>query len=304
MYEYRLYGLKVKSDIEFKQLVKHQVGMPDEPCIYVEKVDVPDDLKAIKERKYEIGENFSWLCNNTTWLLVENGEKIGYCLTGGGYPAYLQSYILGFGMAMLAMQRGMLAIHCSAVFDEKGAVLIAGESGAGKSTVTTAFLEKGYHLMADDMAFVEVGKDKKAMAKPAFPYQKLCRNVASQKGHTLDDLIYINEEKDKFLVPYEGEFFLGDVPIKAFVMLGVNDTEEVVAKEMTGFNRVPVYTNNLFLRHLLKRDKYNPAIAQKCVEMAAAVPTFYVARPKEGDTVSEVVKKVFEFVENGGDANV
>ena len=187
---------------------------------------------------------------------------------------------------------------------EPEAVLIAGESGAGKSTVTTAFLEKGYHLMADDMAFVEVGKDKKAMAKPAFPYQKLCRNVASEKGHALDYLIYINEEKDKFLVPYEGEFFLGAVPIKAFVMLGVNDTEEVVAKEMTGFNRVPVYTNNLFLRHLLKRDKYNPAIAQKCVEMAAAVPTFYVARPKEGDTVSEVVKKVFEFVENGGDANV
>ena len=158
--------------------------------------------------------------------------------------------------------------------------------------------------MADDMAFVEVGKNKKAMVKPAFPYQKLCRNVANEKGHALDDLIYINEEKDKFLVPYEGEFFLGEVPIKAFVMLGVNDTREVIAKEMTGFNRVPVYTNNLFLRHLLKRDKYNPSIAQKCVEMAAVVPTFYVARPKEGDTVSEVVKKVFEFVENGGDVNV
>lgn len=298
MYEYRLYGLKVKSDIELKQLVVHQSEMPDEPCIYIEKVDVPESLQSISERKYEIGDKFSWLCNNTTWLIVENGEKIGYCLTGGGYPVYLQSYILGFGMAMLAMQRGMLAIHCSAVCDEKGAVLIAGESGAGKSTVTTAFLEKGYRLMADDMAFVEVGKEKKALAFPAFPYQKLCRNVATAKGHALDELIYINEEKDKFLVPYKGDFFLGEVPIKAFVMLGVRDTQEVVAKEVNGFNRVPIYTNNMFLRHLLKRDKYHPAIAQKCVEMAAVVPTYYVARPKEGDTVSEVVTKVFKFVEN------
>ena len=304
MYEYRLYGLKVKSDIEFKQLVKHQVGMPDEPCIYVEKVDVPDDLKAIKERKYEIGEKFSWLCNNTTWLLVENGEKIRYCLTGGGYPAYLQSYILGFGMAMLAMQRGMLAIHCSAVSDKKGAVLIAGESGAGKSTVTTAFLEKGYHLMADDMAFVEIGEEKKAFAKPAFPYQKLCRNVATEKGHDLDELIYINEEKDKFLVPFEGEFLLQEVPLKAFVMLGVRDTDEVVSQEVTGLSKFPVYTQNLFLRHLLKRDKYPPTVAEKCLKIAGVEPTFFVARPKEGDTVSEVVKKVFEFVENGGDANV
>lgn len=298
MYEYRLYGLKVKSDIEFKQLVKHEPGMPDEPCVYVEKVEVPDSIKEKADRQYEMGDSLSWLCNKTTWLVVENGEKIGYCLTGDGFPAYLQSYILGFGMAMLGMQRGEMAIHCSAVAAEDGAVLIAGESGAGKSTVTTAFLEKGYRLMADDMAFVEVKEDGKAVVKPAFPYQKLCRNVATEKGHTLEDLIYINEEKDKFLVPFEGEFLLQEVPLKAFVMLGVRDTDEVVSQEVTGLSKFPVYTQNLFLRHLLKRDKYPPTVAEKCLKIAGVVPTFFVGRPKEGDTVSKVVSKVFEFVEN------
>ena len=298
MYEYRLYGLKVKSDIEFEQLVKHEPGMPEEPCVYVEKMDVPEELKAKAERKYEMGESYSWLCNNTTWLFVENGEKIGYCLTGGGFPAYLQSYILGFGMAMLAMQRGELAIHCSAVADKDGAVLIAGESGAGKSTVTTAFLEKGYRLMADDMAFVEINQEKKAVAKPAFPYQKLCRNVAIEKGHELEDLIYINEEKDKFLVPFDGEFLLDEVPVKAFVMLGIRDTEEVISSKVEGISKFPVFTQNLFLRKLLKRDKYPSSVAQKCLETASLVPTYFVGRPKEVDTVSEVISKVFEFVEN------
>ena len=298
MYEYRLYGLKVKSDIEFKQLVKHEEGMPDEPCVYVEKVDVPDFLKEKAECQYEIGETLSWLCNKTTWLIVENGEKIGYCLTGGGFPEYLQSYILGFGMAMLAMQRRELAIHCSAVADENGAVLIAGESGAGKSTVTTAFLEKGYRLMADDMAFVTINKEKKAVAKPAFPYQKLCRNVAIEKGCPLEDLVYINEEKDKFLVPFEGKFLLDEVPVKGFVMLGVRNTDEVVSNKVEGISKFPVYTQNLFLRHLLKRDKFPSSVAQECLEVASLVSTFFVARPKEGDTVSEVVSRVFELVEN------
>lgn len=297
MYEYRLYGLKIKSDIEFKQLVPEQEDMPEAPCVYVEKVEVSDGLKEIAERQYEIGEKFSWLCNKTTWLIVKNGEKIGYCLTGGGYPDYLQSYILGFGMAMLAMQRGMLAIHCSAVANEEGAVLLAGESGAGKSTVTTAFLEKGYQLMADDMVFVETGKNGKVMAKPAFPFQKLCRGVATEKGYNLDELIYINEEKDKFLVRYEGKFSIEAVPVKAFVMLGVSNVKEVAFKEIEGFNRVHIYANNLFLRHLLKKDKYSPTSVQKCLEMAACVPTFYVARPTEGDTVSEVIQQVFELIE-------
>lgn len=297
MFQYRIYGLKVVSDIEFPQLVVEREDMPDAPEIRVEAAEVPAEIRQITDKKYEFGESISWLKNDTTWLVVESGERIGYCLTGGGHPSYLQSYILGFGMAMLAMQRGELAIHCSAVADETGAVLIAGESGAGKSTVTTAFLEKGYGLLADDMAFVETAKRGSAMAKPAFPFQKLCRNVAMEKGYCLEELIYINEEKDKFLVPYVGEFKTEAVPVKAFIMLGVVGGEEVVSQEIAGINRLHVYANNLFLRHLLKKDKYSPAIGQKCLEMAAVVPTYYVGRPAEGDTTAEVIAEVLRFVE-------
>ena len=296
MYQYRLYGLRIITDLEFPQLVAEQDYMPDVPEIRVEACEVPERIRQITDRKYEFGEKISWLSNNTTWLLVENGEKIGYCLTGGGHPSYLQSYILGFGMAMLAMQRGMLAIHCSAVADEQGAVLIAGESGAGKSTVTTAFLEKGYRLMADDMAFVETASKAPTMARPAFPFQKLCRNVALEKGFQLEDLIYINEEKDKFLVPYRGEFSVEAVPVKAFIMLGVTEGQEVSAQEIKGFERFYIYANNLFLRHFLKGEKYSPAIGQKCLEMAATVPTYCIGRPKDSDTTGRVIEEVFKCI--------
>uniref|UniRef100_UPI00405628A1 hypothetical protein n=1 Tax=Acetatifactor sp. TaxID=1872090 RepID=UPI00405628A1 len=297
MYKYCVYGLKIVSDIEFAQLVTVQESMPEAPEIRIEAVTVPEEIKQITDKKYEFGDTFSWLSNDTTWLVVENGERIGYCLTGGGHPTYLQTYILGFGMSMLAMQRGILAIHCSAVADENGAVLIAGESGAGKSTVTTAFLEKGYRLMADDMAFVETEKNSPALAKPAFPFQKLCRNVALEKGYLLENLIYINEEKDKFLVPYAGDFKTDAVPVKAFIMLGVVGGDSVVTQEIRGFDRFHVYANNLFLRHLLQKDKYNPAIGQKCLEMAAVVPTYFIGRPLNGDTTAEVIAEALGFVE-------
>ncbi len=296
MYYYRIYGMRVISDLEFPQLVKETDGMPDEPEIRVEACQIPERITSITDKKYEFGDKFSWLTNSTTWLLVENGNRIGYCLKEGGKQSYLQTYILGFGMAMLALQRGILAIHCSAVADEKGAVLIAGESGAGKSTLTTAFLDKGYRLLADDMAFVETNPGGPVLAKPAFPYQKLCRNVALENGYALEDLIYINEFKDKFLVPYQGEFGLEPVPVKAFIMLGVTDGKEVVAKEITGFNKFHVYANNLFLRNLLKQDRYNPAIGQKCLEMAAVVPTYCIERPWEGDTTQSVIERAFAFL--------
>ncbi|MBE5947828.1 MAG: hypothetical protein E7261_02240 [Lachnospiraceae bacterium] len=295
MYRYRLYGLSIVSDLYFPQLVEETADMEGAPEIYVGVCEVPESIKHISDKKYDFGATFSWLSNLTTWLIVENGNRIGYRLKEGGKVQALRNFILGFGMSMIAAQRGILSIHCSAVADGDGAVLIAGESGAGKSTLTTAFLERGYHLMADDMAFVETVDKKLTYAYPAFPFQKLCRNVAIEKGYNLDDLIYINEDKDKFMVPYQGEFGLEKIPVKAFIMLGLTNNEEVEIKEIAGFDKFIVYANNLFLRHLLRERKYNPEFGQLCIEMAANVPTYRIARPIEGDSTKQVAEEAFRI---------
>ena len=296
MYRYRLYGLSIISDLEFPQLVAETSDMSEASEIRIEECEVPKSIINITDKKYDFSTSFSWLSNLTTWLVVENGNRIGYRLKEGGRLQYLRTYILGFGMSMIAHQRGMLSIHCSAVADKDGAVLIAGESGAGKSTLTTAFLENGYRLMADDMAFVQTVDKKTSYAYPAFPFQKLCRNVAVEKGYNLEELIYINEDKDKFLVPYQGDFKLDSVPIKAFIMLGITNGTEVEVKEISGLDRFIMYANNLFLRHLLRERKYNPEFGQLCIEMAACVPTYSVSRPFEGDTTAEVVQRAFDII--------
>lgn len=295
MYRYRLYGWTIVSDLEFPQLVAERDDMPDAPEIYVEACEIPGEIKEITDKKYVFGRERSWLANKTVWIMVEGGTHIRYQLTGGGVPSCLQTYLLGYGMSMLALQRDVLAIHCSAVADADGAILIAGESGAGKSTLTTAFLEKGYRLLADDMAVVETGKDS-AVVHPAFPFQKLCRNVAVGKGYRMDEMIYIDEEKDKFLVPYRGPFGVEPVPVKAFIMLGMTDNDAVSVKAVNGFDRFYVYANNLFLRHFLKGDKYSPQIGQKCLEMAAVLPTWCIGRPRLGDTTGKVIEKAFEVL--------
>ena len=199
-------------------------------------------------------------------------------------------------MSMLALQRGILAIHCSAVADEAGAILICGESGAGKSTVTTALLEKGYRLMADDMAFVEVTGDGIAMASPAFPYQKLCRDAALAKGYHMENMIYIDEEKDKFLVPYTGNFSLSPVPVRGMCMLGIVSGKQVVSAKIKGMDQFHLVANNLFLRHLLGAKKYEPKIGQLCLKMAAAVPCGFIGRPQEGDSIEAIMDSATEFL--------
>lgn len=300
MERYCLYGMSVVSDLVFPQLVKetekYRQQHPDDWEIEIVQGKIPKDIRERTDVKCEFGDKFSWLVNSTAWIIVENGKRITYELKEGGRTDYLRSYLLGWGMAMLALQRGILAIHCSAVADEAGAILICGESGAGKSTVTTAFLEKGYRLMADDMAFVEVTEKGIAMASPAFPYQKLCRDAALAKGYRMEDMIYIDEAKDKFLVPYTGDFQLAPVPVKGMCMLGIVSGKEVVSKQIKGIDQFHLVANNLFLRHLLGAKKYEPKIGQLCLKMAAAVPCGFIGRPQEGDFIEAIMDSAMEIV--------
>ena len=225
---------------------------------------------------------------------VYDGKRITYALTGKGNPEWLQTYILGYGMSMLALQRDMLPIHCSVVADEKGAVLIAGESGAGKSTATTAFLKAGYTLMADDMAWADG-----TMVYPAFPYQKLCRDVVEREGYDLDELIYIDEQKDKFLARYRGGFSTEARPMKGFILLHLTPEEQVTVRELTGFDRFHVYVGNLFLRRLMtKEQKYAPHIGKIGLDMASKVPILCIGRPAGKDTAEEVVQTAMKWVDN------
>lgn len=300
MNRYRLYGMSVITDLEFPQLVEEnnqniagQQG--DVPEIEIMCGEIPQSVKERTDVKCEFGASFSWLTNCTMWMVVENGRKITYQKKEGGKMQDLRTYLLGWGMSMLALQRGILAVHCSAVAAEKGAVLICGESGAGKSTLTAAFLDKGCRFMADDMAFVTCTSEGKAVVSPAFPYQKLCRDAAIAKGFRPEEMIYIDEDKDKFLVPYRGEFSLEQVPVRGMLMLGVIPGEEVVVEEVKGISSFHLVANNLFLRHLLGARKYKPEIGQLCLNVAAAVPAAYLGRPKEGDSTTAVVQKAMEI---------
>ena len=293
MYFYKVYGMNVASELPFPQLVVSEDTSRYDAII--EEAELSDEIQSVwPGKKYEFGQTYSWLSNRTCQMQVYEGKRMTYALTGEGHPEWLQSYLLGYGMGLLAMQRGMLPIHCSAVADEHGGVLIAGASGAGKSTTTTAFLKEGYGLLADDMAWVD-GQN----VYPAFPYQKLCRDVVMREGYNLEELIYIDEEKDKFLARYRGEFSTEARRIKGFVWLRLVQGEDVVTHEITGLDRFHVYMDNNFFRAFMtKEQKYAPYMGQIGLEMASKVPLLCIGRPVGKDTAEEVVRTAVEWAKS------
>lgn len=312
-YNYDMYGMKVRSDLDFPQFepVRSQEKDGDHGGeeVRIRRMNTEEEAGFRREHGgcicgSVLGMDESWLCNRTLEMSAERGAQIRYHIREGGDPGAVRTYLAGFGMAMLALQQGRLPFHCSALESPGGkGVLIAGESGAGKSTLTAELLERGYRFLADDMAVVDVSGEDGVWVYPSYPYMKLCRDAVARQGYVPEKLLYIDEKKDKFLVPCTERFQRKKVRLEKFVFLGIlpegertkDRSGKIRVERITGPDSMIVYKDNLFVRHLWKGRDPGREIWQNCLRMAQKIPVYSVKRPAAGDSTAEVAAEVHEL---------
>jgi len=309
MYYYRMYGMRIISDREIFQLLTEERALEldareglannDLPTVYIQK-GVTEEMKTRDKDgdKWGIDSTDSWISNKTAWINVLNGDHICYEVKPEGEDSKLNSYILGFGMALIALQKKILPIHSSGIMRGNNAILISGDSGAGKSSLTAAYIDKGFDLMADDVTYIKKGDDSMPYAYPAFPYQKLCRNEVEKRHQGEEGLVYIGEEKDKFLVPWRGNYTAGSRPLKAIIYMSKYQGDELLIKEIKGFEKYLVLSKALFMIALIGEKAYQKEIGENVMWLASKIPVIGVLRPDGKDTLSEITEETMKMVEN------
>ena len=301
MYKYKIYGLVIESEVEIMQLIKADDEDISDAVIRQEscrqEVEEYLEKKGATKKRYEIGLDYSCFENKGGFYVVSGGKEILFECREGYTPEMVTSWLTGFALSMLLLQMRILAIHCSAVScGEKGAILIAGDPGAGKSSTTKKLLEKGLRLMADDVAALRL-EDDKAVVYPAFPYQKLCRNEVENRNLDLNDLIYINEDKDKFLVPVKEEFEFSPQNLKCMVYLVVGNVDEVQVKKLTGISQLFGLKNNLFLHRLKGEWENSKEVGELCLKLAGLCPVYMIVRPANVDSqqkIADIVQGIID----------
>lgn len=299
MKKYCLYGLIIESDVEMLQLIEaDENSIPD---VFIKQRKCANEVIEYLEkmgslqRQYEIGMEYSCFKNKRGYYVIKDGREIVFEPKEGYTPQALSAWLLGYSFAMLLLQRRVLAIHCSAVC-EKGdgssedVILIAGRSGAGKSSLTRKLLERNYMLMADDVAAVRC--EEEALVYSAFPYQKLCRNEVEKRDLNKEELIYIDEDKDKFLVPVRDVFSYIPAGIKAMVYITVEDVPEVQIRKLSGLEQLMAVRENMFLTALRGEWMNYKEVVNLCLKMAEKCSVYVISRPRKGDSldaISEII---------------
>ena len=290
MYQYYIYGLGVHTEIKLYHLQEQEVARD----VLIHYGNVPDDIAKYTEQGLasSMSPVQAWFRNDVGHFVIRDGNDILVQPIGSADENDLASFVLGWCIAFLFQQRGYSAIHSSAIEVDEQAVLISGFSGAGKSTIALSLIDAGYRYLADDIAMVNPKEDM--MVQPAFPQQKVCRNIAEQMG--TDTLLYINEKKDKFAYYNEKDFC--DVPRKLTTMfiLRKYNGDQLRIEEITGIEKLNCILKNLFLLDAYRAMGFTLEEKARSLELAGKIAIYQISRPEGKDTVQEIRDAIIQLV--------
>lgn len=288
---YRIYGCVLESDIAYPHLIetddrqadieirqsKLERAIADKTGCHVDPVT--------KERIY--------FCNQVGSFLITGGKKIEICPNPGVDVSVLTPFVFGYCIAMLFWQRGVTAVHCSAVERDGKAIIISGYSGSGKSTITTKLIENGYRLMTDDVAMIAQNEQGGITVYPAFPQQKLCRDAVERNRMDTKDLIYIDEDRDKYAIPRREVFCEDPCELVGILCLDVQQIPELQFGKVPGAQCLTRFMENLFLFPMFRANNvFTPQDMLWCINVVQQVPVYGMIRPAGIDCTKEQLAAV------------
>ena len=160
--------------------------------------------------------------------------------------------------AALYLQRGIPVLHAAVAVDADGrAVVLAGDSGSGKSVLLGALLRRGWGLLTDDLAPVALDSNHVPVALPTWPQIRPWPGHAGPTGLAAGLGAGLAAEGDRGL---DRAFVREPRPIGAIWWLGVHGCDRVETRAVEGLARFDAFGamayNRLIADALLDRARY------------------------------------------------
>ena len=157
---------------------------------------------------------------------VTDGTDIVVCPANGVNGAVI-AFAAGSVLGACLQQRGIVTLHASAVATPGGAVLFAGRSGIGKSTLLAAFTRRGYAMLADDVTGIVLDAGGRPVALSGYPTVRLWANSMHEMGwERTAALRKVREGSEKYLLPV-GRFRATAAPLRGVFVLKANNGESI-----------------------------------------------------------------------------
>ena len=294
MFSYFAYGLGIHSQLPIPEFIPAQVGC--DVTLYIERDGKPSDYvpkEAIKKRvlfKLTREKAIIYL-KEVGVFLVQGGNKIVFIPEPDVSEELIRLYLVGNIMAIVLYQRGLLALHASAVKINGGVVAFLGRSGQGKSSIAAALHAYGYQIINDDVAPVTLNGGP-ATITPGFPQIKLSRETSAAVGYDFESLHLLHRFHEKRGYCPTGDFPQAPLPIQRIYVLAYDTQFRIEplrpAEAVIQLSR-HAHPGKLFRSRDTSHFLQCATLAQKC-------PLYRLKRPRDLTLLPEAIKLIEKHV--------
>ncbi|MEI6285896.1 MAG: hypothetical protein WCP79_05270 [Bacillota bacterium] len=250
---YSVFGLTIESGLELPELIVAE-GSADVTIGYG---TVPEHIAAPVETTpwYELAPGkFLLRVNGIAKYYAENGKRIIIEPQTTATKEDVRVFLLNTVFAALLQQRDYLVLHGAAVVINGKAVVIAGPSATGKTTIALKLYDSGCKLLTDEICAIRIINDR-ATVFPGVPQLNVWRDTLQRAEKNINDYQPLRQGLEKYTVP--GKFCTQPVELARIILLQNHNLLTILTEEISGGKKlIRLLENACFAETAADKTKY------------------------------------------------
>lgn len=296
MTRYTVHGLQIESEIALPEL---RLASDRPTDVHIRYGSVPTSLPeplGVGGYFQAAPDTFLLTVHDTARYLVLKGREIVVEPLPNCPDNALRLYLLGSALGALLHQRRLLVMHASTIQTARGAVLLVGPSGHGKSTLLAALVRRGYAMLADDVTAVMMESTSVPIAFSAFPHLRLCGDAADRFNYSRETLPRVcyspgRVSVEKYLLPID-HFCTTSLPVYAMYTLNVHAAPNIRLESVDTVRRFELVGANTYRYNFLEGLGLEKTHFQAVARLAKTIHIGCITRPAFPYMLDELVDRL------------
>jgi hypothetical protein len=281
-HRYTSHGLTIDSALMLPELLPARSGDPAPAEVHIRLGRVPTCLEHPLSDGvlYQAeADRFLFAMEGVARYLVEKGTTITIDPSPPASEDVIRLFLLGSPFGALLHQRGILALHGSAVQTSRGAAIFLGASGTGKSALAGTLLQRGYPILADEICAISCPQRDHPWAHPAYPRLSLWLDTLQALAISPGELSPVRSGLHKYILPLAECFAKDACPVHAVYILALYNANDFMIERVEKHEKFLALVNHTYRKQFLTGPSQRRAHFQHLAALADHVQVSRIYRP-------------------------